>query len=68
MGSYLRPIDFVYHSTLCLRVIDKKKTVPTTLSRKIDHHANKKTFEVEWCWVGGPDRLVFVIEVDVVES
>ena len=24
-GSYLRPIDFVYHSTLGLRVIKKKK-------------------------------------------
>jgi len=24
-GSYLRPIDFVYHSTLVLRVIKKKK-------------------------------------------
>jgi len=26
-GSYLRLIDFVYHSTLGLRVIKKKKTV-----------------------------------------
>jgi len=26
-GSYLRLIDFVYHSTLCLRVIKKKKKV-----------------------------------------
>ena len=25
MGSYLRLIDFVYHSTLGLRVIQKKK-------------------------------------------
>ena len=24
-GSYSRHIDFVYHSTLCLRVIKKKK-------------------------------------------
>ena len=24
-GSYLRLIDFVYHSTLCLRAIKKKK-------------------------------------------
>ena len=24
-GSHLRPIDFVYHSTLGLRVINKKK-------------------------------------------
>ena len=38
-GSYLRPIDFVYHSTLGLRVIKKKKngrgltiTIPATMS------------------------------------
>ena len=28
-GSYLRRIDFVYHSTLGLRVIKKKRRVPT---------------------------------------
>ena len=27
-GSYLRLIDFVYHSTLGLRVIKKKKKIP----------------------------------------
>jgi len=27
-GSYLRLIDFVYHSTLALRVIKKKRTRP----------------------------------------
>ena len=27
-GSYLRLIDFVYHSTLSLRVIEKKKKLP----------------------------------------
>ena len=26
-GSYLRLIDFVYHSSLCVRVIKKKKKV-----------------------------------------
>jgi len=30
-GSYLRLIDFVYHSTLGLRVIKKKKKVAATL-------------------------------------
>ena len=25
-GSYLKPIDLVYHSTLSLRVMKKKKT------------------------------------------
>ena len=30
-GSYLRRIDFVYHSTLGLRVIKKKKTSMLTL-------------------------------------
>ena len=29
-GSYLRLIDFVYHSTLGLRVIKKKKLSPLT--------------------------------------
>jgi len=29
-GSYLRLIDFVYHSTLGLRVIKKKKKKTTT--------------------------------------
>ena len=31
-GSYLRLIDFVYHSTLGLRVIKKKKKAPTSSS------------------------------------
>ena len=31
-GSYLRLIDFVYHSTLGLRVIQKKKRIPTAIA------------------------------------
>jgi len=31
-GSYLRLIDFVYHSTLCLRVVKKKKIGPHQLA------------------------------------
>ena len=31
-GSYLRLIDFVYHSTLGLRVIKKKREAPCRLS------------------------------------
>jgi len=43
-GSYVRLIDFVYHSTLGLRVIKKKKKMwhllfPETLDhRRIRHH------------------------------
>ena len=33
-GSYFRLIDFVHHSTLGLRVIKKKKTVPPADARK----------------------------------
>ena len=32
VGSYLRLIDFVYHSTLGLRVIKKKKCVHAQVS------------------------------------
>ena len=34
-GSYLRFLDFVYHSTLGLRVIKKKKRVRTCLGSSI---------------------------------
>ena len=34
-GSYLRLIDSVYHSTLGLRVIKKKKTSPVQRARKL---------------------------------
>ena len=32
-GSYSRLIDFVYHSTICLIVKEKKKGVPLTISK-----------------------------------
>ena len=38
MTSYLRPIDFMYHSTLGVRVIKKKKDdlTPALIARALD--------------------------------
>ena len=37
-GSYLRLIDFVYHSTLGLRVIKKKEEAPATTPPRCAYH------------------------------
>ena len=47
-GSYFRLIDFVYHSTLGLRVITKEK-------KKIAQHEGAAVILNEWC-LAGPGR------------
>jgi len=48
-GSYLRPIDFVYHSTLGLRVIKKKETRAPSTSSVL--RIPDRGYEVDWCMV-----------------
>jgi len=46
-GSYLRRIDFVYHSTLGFRVIKKKKKSGNDVGPLQDQHPNLYTFNPE---------------------
>ena len=46
-GSYLRLIDFVYHSTLGLRVIKKKKNSALVPCMQMDGPARNAT---RWCF------------------
>jgi len=46
-GSYLRLIDFVYHSTLGLRAIKKRKRLRTKMDAAPDSEAaDKKSMDV----------------------
>ena len=53
-GSYLRLIDFVYHSILGLRVIEKK----------IEKKGNHDEFELPLCYLGGGFRSHHRVEHD----
>jgi len=51
-GSYLRLIDFLYHSTLGLRVIKKKKRRLGMLIPRIAEVEEKAPAYIS-CWVAG---------------
>jgi len=61
-GSYLRLIDFVYHSTLGLRVIKKKKkSVPPDRVFAMRSNAGRKLlgerqFKLPWREAGPPNH------------